>query len=356
MNAKNAKKILMLSRKYPPSVGGMQVYARDFIEHMGGIYDVDKVVLGKGQGHLVWFLPYLFMSSFALNMTRDYDLVWLCDALLAPLGVALKKAFNVKVGVTVHGLDMTYDRFLYQSVVPGAVSRLDRVVCVSGNTREECLKRGVDGDRLSVIPNGIRPEGFKWEFSETEGKELLREAAGGDLGEKKVLLTVGRLIKRKGVDWFIENVMPRLEDDFVYLIAGAGPEYDNIAGTIKRCGLSGRVKLLGRVSDDLLKALYRFSYAMVLPNQRIERDPEGFGIVAIEAASCGLPVIANLVDGIGEAVLDGRTGWLVDYNDADLFIEKIKRSVLERSIVEKGSEAFYWPNIAGRYQKEIDAI
>ena len=350
------KRILILSRKYPPSIGGMQIFARDFIRRMESVYDVDRIVLGGRQLNLVWFLPYLFTASLARLAGRKYDLVWLCDGLLAPLGAALKKLTGVKVGVTVHGLDVTYERFFYQRLVPPAIRSLDRVVCVSANTMKECLERGVGRDKCVVITNGVEQEDYSVSGSTASCLEKLYDFLGDDIGEKKMLISVGRLIRRKGMDWFASKVVPLLDDDHVYLIAGEGPEKRNILDAAARSGVSGRVRLLGKVSDDQLRLLYNYGHALVLPNQRIEGDPEGFGIVAIEAASCGLPAVANSVDGVSEAVLDGRTGWLVGYNDERLFAEKVKDPGLSRGEVRAASGVFSWEEIIKKYEKEIDGI
>ena len=350
------KRVLILSRKYPPSTGGMQVYAKDFIKRMEDIYDVDKIVLGRGQINLIWFLPFLFIKGSILLATGKCDVVWLCDGLLAPMGIIFRKLFGVKVGITVHGLDITYANPLYQSMIPGSISGLDKVVCVSRNTLEECLKRGISEKKCVVITNGIEDKKFKSDITKGELTRSLELSFGEGLGNKKILVTVGRLIKRKGVRWFAENVMPRLSQDHVYLVAGEGPEKEEIIKTLEEKKLNGRVKVLGRISDAKLKLLYNSAYAMVIPNQKIGNDPEGFGIVAIEAASCGLPSVANAIDGLNEAIINGKTGWLVEYNNVDQFVDKIRNTSLDAESVQRESNIFSWKNIIGQYQKVINAI
>ena len=350
------KRILILSRKYPPSTGGMQAYTKNFVRCMENIYDVDKIVLGREQINLIWFLPYLFIKGSILLMRRKYDLVWLCDGLLAPLGVVFKKLFRAKVAITVHGLDITYANPLYQWMVPGAIAGLDKVVCVSRNTVEECIKRGIPEEKCTVITNGIEEKEFESDLTREELLKALENSFGRDLAGKKVLITVGRLIKRKGVSWFAENVMPRLDADYVYLVVGEGPEKDNIVRTLEEKGLETRVKVLGKVSYGGLKLLYNSAHALVIPNQKMGDDTEGFGIVAIEAASCGLPAVANAIDGLQEAVLDGRTGWLVEYNNVGQFINKIQNTGLNPSSVKTQSRVFSWDSIIKQYEKVIDEI
>lgn len=349
-------RILILSRKYPPSIGGMQAYTWNFVRNMENLCQVDKIVLGGEQINLVWFIPYLFIKSATMIAARKYDLVYICDGLLAPVGLILKKLFGVKTAVTVHGLDITYGNPLYQKIVPSSIAKLDKVICVSGNTLEECIKKGIPRQKCRVITNGVEGGELKVDLSDEERIKRLEKVVGERVEGKKILITVGRLIKRKGVGWFTSNVMPQLDDKHLYLIAGEGSEKDNIARVIEENDMSGRVKLLGKVSYDALKLLYNSADAMVIPNQRIAQDAEGFGIVAIEAASCGVPVIANSIDGLKEAVLDGRTGWLVEYNDIKQFKDRIQNPRLERTSVREASEVFLWSNIIKEYQEVIDEI
>ncbi|MFA6635557.1 MAG: glycosyltransferase family 4 protein [Candidatus Omnitrophota bacterium] len=349
-------RILMISRKYPPSTGGMQEFAKDFIGRMEGVYDADKIVFGRGQINLIWFLPYSFVRSLMLIAAGKHDLVWLCDGLLAPMGVVLKKLCKIKVGITVHGLDITYSNALYQRVVPASIAALDRVVCVSENTLLECTKRGIPCNKCVVITNGIEEKKFKSDLTKGELLRSLELAFGKGLGTKKILITVGRVIRRKGVNWFIDNVMPRLSEDHIYLVAGEGPEMGPIVRKVKEKGIDNRVKMLGRISSAKLKILYNSAYAMVMPNQKISKDPEGFGIVAIEAASCGLPTVANSVDGLNDAVINGKTGWLVEYNNVDQFLDKINDISLHPDAVKKENRVFSWDNIIKKYQKVIDEL
>ena len=350
------KRVLILSRKYPPSTGGMQAYTKNFVRCMENAYDVEKIVLGKGQINLIWFLPYLFFKASILLMTKKYDFVWLCDGLLAPLGVVFKKLFSAKVAITVHGLDITYANKLYQGIVPGSIARLDKVVCVSRSTLAECEKRGIPEEKCAVITNGIEEKEFESGLSKEELLKGLERSFGSDLSGKKILVTVGRLIKRKGVTWFTENVMSQLDPDYVYFVAGEGPEKDNIIKSLEERGLADRVKVLGKISFDDLKLLYNSAHALVIPNQKIGDDTEGFGIVAIEAASCGLPAVANAIDGLREAVLNGKTGWLIEYNNVGQFVDKIKNTGLDRLSVKDESKVFSWENIIGQYQKVINEI
>jgi glycosyltransferase involved in cell wall biosynthesis len=175
--------------------------------------------------------------------------------------------------------------------------------------------------------------------------------------DKKFLLTIGRLVERKGHRWFIQNVMPSLPAKYIYLVAGDGPEKDIIGQVISKKNLESRVFLLGKISDEFKKDLYNTADIFIMPNISIKGDMEGFGIVAIEAGSVGLPTIASNIEGIKDAILSGKTGWLVEEKNAKSFIDKIFNINLRKENVRQETvKNFSWLKIASKYLTEFKKL
>lgn len=132
------------------------------------------------------------------------------------------------------------------------------------------------------------------------------------------LLTVGRLMERKGHDRVIA-MMPRLLERFTtlqYAIAGVGPYQAVLREKVDALGLQGRVHFLGRVDDDDLPALFQESTVFVHPSiVTSEGDVEGFGIVFLEAAACAIPIVGGNTGGIPDSVHDGVNGYLIGTDD-----------------------------------------
>ena len=103
---------------------------------------------------------------------------------------------------------------------------------MSNATRVECLRRALPESLCCVIPNGVDPREFKLNETTEEAWRNPAETLGHGLRGRKVLVTVGRLVKRKGVAWYIENVMPRVGDSYVYVVVGAGPELSAISAAV----------------------------------------------------------------------------------------------------------------------------
>jgi phosphatidylinositol alpha-1,6-mannosyltransferase len=345
---------LFITRNYPPQVGGLENYSYHLIREFENQYPTYKITLSRNKKHLPWFLPYCILKALFLTRRHRIDHIHLCDGFLAPVGLILKIATNSRISITVHGLDVTFNSFPYQLIIPRCITYMDRIICVSRSTFYECIKRNIPKNKSHVIPNGIDPDEFKFLKTDCQGRRRLEEIVGLSLSGKTLLLSVGRLVPRKGIRWFIENVMPFLPPHYCYIVAGDGPEFKAIQDSIVKKKLGNRVVLLGRISDKVRKWLYHESDIFIMPNVRCHGDVEGFGITAIEAGSCGLPVVASSLQGLEDAVLNGKTGYLVKAENAHAFLKSIMSMDLKKDAVRPiVNTHFNWGGISKRYHSTI---
>jgi len=190
--------------------------------------------------------------------------------------------------------------------------------------------------------------------------EKLERLVGFPLKDRKIIITIGRLVKRKGVGFFVSEVLTELVKEFpdiCYLVIGDGPERGNIEDIIRSNKMSSHAVLLGYVDDETLALVKEIASLFVMPNIPVEGDMEGFGIVALEAAVAGLPVVASRLEGIKEAVTDGENGILIEPGDAPGYINVLRRLLLDERyrmyLGEKGKafavSNFSWETIANRY-------
>jgi len=351
-------RVLFITRNFPPRVGGLEKVAFCLYSYLNEKVDVVLLKWSGSKKLLFLVLPYfLIKASFAL-MAGNIDVVYLNEGFLSVIGIILK-FFRIPVVITINGLDITCNNALYQLIVPKCIMKLDRVICLSRATKEECLKRGIAGDKLVVISPGF--EDSFYAGKDKEGlKNRFKEKSRLDIQHKKVLVSVGRLIERKGVHWFIDKVIPLLlkeYKDFIYIIVGDGPMHGKIEDIIQGRKLSGWIKLLGRVDNGFLKVVYNIADVFIMPNIPVEGDLEGFGIVALESASCKTPVIASNLEGIKDALLDGAAGSLIYPLDAEGFKNEILRLLNDdgsrREWGEKARKVvvdnFGWDKIAKKY-------
>jgi glycosyltransferase involved in cell wall biosynthesis len=352
-------KILFISRAYPPVVGGIENQNYELATWLSKIADVKKIINTKGKKFLPFFLPYAKLK--ALLLMRSFDVIILGDGVLAPIGYAVK-VMNRKPAICVlHGLDLTYKNFIYQKLwVNFFIRKMDKLICVGQETARVAGEKGIPEEKLAFIPNGIDTEKYFKHHTRDELEKILNIK----LENKKVILTLGRLAKRKGVAWFLENIMPKLSENVIYVVAGDGADRKNIENIIIDNNLSTRVKILGYVTDEVQDILFNTCDIFVQPNIKIPGDMEGFGISVIEAASCQIPVIVSNLEGLKDAIKDGQNGFLVESGNAQAWIEKINSLLADdnfcREFGEKARkyvvENYTWEKISKRYSEEIEKV
>ena len=246
--------------------------------------------------------------------------VHLGDPVLSPLAW-LAFGAGIPVVVTVHGLDLIYRNTIYQWLLARTLPRCASIICISTHVRELALARGLAPARVHLIPVGIAPEGPR------AGDISQGLQATGIPPDAKVILTIGRLIPRKGVAWFIAEVFARLareREDVRYVVIGAGPERRRLEELIRTLDLAGRVHLLGTQPENLKWGWLERAVLLAVPNVPVEGDVEGFGIVALEGALAGRTVLASRLEGLTDAVRDGTSGWLLPPGDPSAWTSRIQ--------------------------------
>jgi len=351
-------KILFISRAHPPIVGGIENQNYELGKHLSKIAQVKIIANRYGKKFLPIFLPYV--SIKALFLMPKFEVLLLGDGVLGIVGFLVKKFYGSrkKVVCICHGLDLTYFFWLYQKLwVKKFIPALDKLIAVGNETIRQGVKRGILEEKFVFIPNGINPEKHIGNYSRADLEKIVGEKLEG----KKVILTSGRLAKRKGVAWFIRQVMPKLADNVIYLVLGEGPDKNNIMEAIEEKKLHSRVKILGYQSDKERDICFNTADLFVQPNIKVPGDMEGFGISVIEATTCKLPVVASALEGLRDAIKDGENGFLVESENAEAWVKKINELLpkdnFRRQFGEKARqytiENYSWEKIAKLY---LDAI
>lgn len=353
-------KILFISRAYPPVVGGIENQNYELSVWLPKLAETRTIANTRGKPFLPFFTPYALLR--AIFLVPRYDVLLLGDGVLGIVGWFVKFFYPKKTVVSVvHGLDLTFTSGIYQRFwVRKFLPALDGLIAVGNETIRQGVARGIPEDKFFFVPNGVDTEKY---FGRHDRKEL-EKILGLPLEGKRVLLTSGRLAKRKGVAWFIRSVMPKLPENILYVVAGDGADRENIERAVQETGLASRVKLLGYVSDEVRNVLLNTCDLFIQPNIRVKGDMEGFGISVIEAASCELPVIASRLEGLQDAIQDGENGLLVETEDADGYVSAItgllddpaRLSDFKSEVRRYTVEHFSWEHIASRYIAVLEKI
>ena len=254
---------------------------------------------------------------------------------LSWIGRFAKPLFGCKIINYIHGEEVTTQsryRFFGRSKRK-YLRRADAIVAVSHFTQDHLTEEmGLDEAKIELIYNGVDLDRFT---DQTKPQDFLDRYR---LSGKKVVLTVGRLIERKGIDRVIEAIpeilisVPNLH----YVIVGDGPYKPKLEALVDEVGVRDHVTFTGLVDQDALVAHYGICDLFVLPNRQLpDGDTEGFGLVFLEANACGRPVIAGKAGGTADAVRDGYNGLMVDGNNSEEIAQAIVRILNDPDFYEK---------------------
>jgi phosphatidylinositol alpha-1,6-mannosyltransferase len=317
---------LLVTNDYPPKVGGIQSYLWELWRRLpadrfavlttpyrgAGVFDAAEPYRIERTREPV-LLPHPGLAK-RIRETADAigaDLVVLDPAL--PLGL-LGPGLHRRYAVVLHGAEVTVPGRLpgTRQALARVLAGADRIIAAGGYPAAEAERAlGRALPPTTIIPPGVDTSRFHPVDEERRAKT---RADFGLPVEGRVVLGVSRLVPRKGFDVLIDAVarLAPQRPDLVVAIAGAGRDRKRLER--RAIAAAAPVRFLGRVSNDDLPALYASAdvFAMLCRNRWAGLEQEGFGIVFVEAAACGVPAVAGASGGAGEAVTDGATGFVVD--------------------------------------------
>lgn len=357
-------KLLMVTQDFPPDTGGIQTYsyshANNFAEKCEwfGVICPDKKNADKTDQKLHYPVKRLkirnnlLLFSLLKNLNpflkeNPVDATFHSQWQTAAAGIrAREKGLIRKVFVAAHIRELLFNPFEHFSILKNSFIRyrqkvlenVDHFYPVSDYTAGRLLSMGVDESRITVIINGTDPE----QFHPVDSKVLKRELG---LYTKKIILTISRLVKRKGIDTVLEAMEKVIKEipETHYLIVGEGVDRERLEAIIDRKKLANSVTFTGKVPYDKINAYYNIGDIFVMPSKTNPPDIEGFGIVFLEANACGLPVIGSDSGGIPSAIKNGKTGFIVPEENPDLLADRMIRLLRDSGLCEKiGNEGRKW--------------
>jgi phosphatidylinositol alpha-1,6-mannosyltransferase len=378
-------RVLFITWNYPPKMGGMEMMLSQLVRYLRCHADVHvfapyakqtdsgvergEVTRPKRDG-LAFFAFFSLFSCVRLLRRDHYDLIVGGSALVMPLLHLLGWLYKLPVAVHVHGLDLVYSHPVYQWMVGSLLPKCDCVFANSHASKEEALKRGGMPDQVLILQPGL-------DFSEFQVASDVDDVRRRySIDRCSVLLSVGRLTRRKGLVEFVRFSLPAIVDnrpDTVLLIVGDNPTLslthkEDIRTCIQaeaiKLGLENHVRMLGWINRQDLIELYHTCDVFVLPAIKVPGDVEGFGIVLIEASAAGKPVVSTKLGGITDAVEDGKSGILVESGMWDRVTDATLRLLADKSLRrEMGNfgrrrveTQFDWPIVARRYAEHLAAL
>ena len=350
-------RLLVLTELFLPTKGGTAVWAAEVYRRLGGkeIHILTADVPGASAvdaghpnsihrlklGRVPWLRPEsllmywrLFVLSLKLSLGRRFDGIHAFRAL--PEGMvawSVGKLTLRPVTIYVHGEELTtWGRGKKYKAMSFALRHADRVIANSEYTCEALIRMGVKPGRISVIYPGVDTCRFRPGLACDDLKQRLGLRDG-----EKLIVSVGRLSRRKGFDRVI-LVLPGLLSRGIkvrYAIIGIGTDEHYLRELAVRTGVESYVHLLGNVTMEDLPRWYNAADVFAMPNREIDGDTEGFGMVFIEAAACGTPVLAGIAGGTAAAVVHDVNGYRVDGSSNKEILDHLELLLRDSETAEK---------------------
>lgn len=344
-------KLLMVTPNFPPTIGGVQNYAEAmalaFSAHASKFavlaethanapqhdarYDFevrrapdpgDNFALSAALPLKSWLLREQFDAIFATHWSAAF-----C-ARLATRG-------SLPVGCAVHGKEVHIDplgrvpglrrgyRYARKSAIHNSF-----LFPVSHYTADAIRQQFPRHGPIEVINNGVNTALYR-PIAPSERRAGL---------STPVILTVGRLVARKGVDNVLKALAMLKETSFEYWVVGDGPARESLEELSSELGLAEKVTFFGSVAHDELLRFYNDCDLFVMTPRDIDGDVEGFGLVFLEAAACAKPVIGSRSGGVPDAIVDGENGYLVEPDDATALQERLRALLGDTDLRKKLGE------------------
>ena len=356
---------LIITRNFPPEVGGMQNLmwgltnslsklnmVKVFADYHENHIEFDKKVSFsiervKGPKILRKYRKSFLINDFIKQNTK-------INCLIADHWKSLENInTNKKKICLIHSKEINHKKgsWLNKRVL-NVLNNIEYVVANSNFTKNLAIDLGVLSEKIIVINPGIDPV-YK------VPQDLMKKAEDIFGAKKNRLITVSRFDKRKNHEKVIMALrnLKEIYPDIIYLCIGYGDEEENIKKLVEQLNLGNQVIFLKNISNDLKNALVASSNIFIMPSIINKKSVEGFGIAFVEAAQFGVPSIGGKDGGASDAIIHEKTGLICDGNSLEDISASVDTLLKDRKYKEYGklakenSKKFYWDKIIENYKR-----
>ena len=375
-------RIVIIISRYYPYIGGAEVFAQKVAEYLvkkGHEVDIITMVRDKGLskfeninnvmihriregkfGFLSFIICLLHLVWYILKMdkSRDYDLIHsVGDGIPSYVGTLIKKLkrkphlITIQGGNIAPGFKNNLSGKILKRLQKWSFKNADSIHVISRKLYQQVQE--LNAHDVVIIPNGVDAQVFK-----PMDKAALRKMHGFSQDEK-IIISVARLIPRKGIDYLIKATALVLEHlpNVRLIIVGDGTHRAELEKLIEQLKLGDVAKIIGLISHNQIPEYLNLADVFVIPSLY-----EPLGIVTIEAMACGVPVIGSNVDGIPDVIEDGKNGILVPPADekqlADALLTLLQDEKLRNRYAQEGlktvKDKFLWETVLMKIEQEYN--
>ena len=320
------------------------------------VYHPRYVMIPKVGMALHGLMMFLSVYRFVKKIRRNFDFDVIDAHYVYPDGFAavlLGRCFQRPVVVSARGSDINqFSRFpLIRRLLQYTLRRADKVIGVCQALKNAMMALKIPAEKIAVIPNGVDHKKF-YPVSKQEARQRLRLPL-----DKRIILSVGGLIPRKGFDLILNALKLVSEEfrvnDFFLVVVGEGPQRGALESLVLSCRLGDRVFFAGAIAHKELHVWYSAADLFCLASSR-----EGWPNVVLESLACGTPVVATDVWGTPEIIQSTDVGLLTKRNERDMAsrICVALNKVWDADRIVEYSKQHTWQRVAGAVFKTLEAV
>ena len=332
----STRKILLVTNDLGPRAGGIETFILGLLDQLDGsqivIYTAaqtgsdqfDKILSAKtgviilrDKSSVLLPTPWVNRRVRAVALRFESEVIWFCAAMpLAWMSGLLKRAGAKRIVAITHGHEVWWAKLPpFRQIFAQSTKSIDVLTYLGQFTRRAMAPVVSARCAMVHIAPGISIQHF------TPGAKSQKLIDELDLEGKQVLISVGRLVHRKGQDKLLE-ALPQIlltHPDIILLFVGVGPRQKKLDQLVRSHELSNYIRFVGRIAYDALPDYFRLGDLFVMPSRSrlAGLEVEGLGIVYLEASACGIPVVAGASGGAPDAIIQGKTGLVVDGTKVD---------------------------------------
>ena len=332
----STRKILLVTNDLGPRAGGIETFILGLLDQLDGsqivIYTAaqtgsdqfDKILSAKtgviilrDKSSVLLPTPWVNRRVRAVALRFESEVIWFGAAMpLAWMSGLLKPAGAKRIVAITHGHEVWWAKLPpFRQIFAQSTKSIDVLTYLGQFTRRAMAPVVSARCAMVHIAPGISIQHF------TPGAKSQKLIDELDLEGKQVLISVGRLVHRKGQDKLLE-ALPQIlltHPDIILLFVGVGPRQKKLDQLVRSHELSNYIRFVGRIAYDALPDYFRLGDLFVMPSRSrlAGLEVEGLGIVYLEASACGIPVVAGASGGAPDAIIQGKTGLVVDGTKVD---------------------------------------
>ncbi len=362
-------KYLLFTLEYPPTIGGVGNYYANLVKYWPNndeifVYDISF----DSQISKTNFSAWPKMIKQLKRKVKEKNINHIIVGHILPLGsVTFLASFFSKFSYSIclHGLDYSvatqknYKKLLCFAIL----KRSQKIICANSFLAKKLLNTFPQFRKKLVISN---PGAEVFSVDENIKKQIVRKY---NLENKKIIFSMGRLVKRKGFDYSILALSKLKKQNYslykntIYLIAGTGPDEYNLKNLAKKHEVLENIIFLGNLSPFGQEkfAFYSLCNVFLMPARQINHDFEGFGIVYLEANLFKKPVVAGNSGGVSDAVVNNLNGFLINPENVSKISNALEKILSDDKLAsemgEKGykraKEKFNWKDLAKNLKNNL---